>query len=98
MSIDNKKATHTCSNHADADAVVYCKECKMFFCKNCQSGHYDEYINLHNIVPISSVNDFDLKEKSCPKHEQPLNLICVDCIGKQYYTLPCTCLIMFFVI
>ena len=77
------KRASTCTKHKETKATVYCSNCGMFFCSECETTHNSFFGDMHKAIPISSVTDFDLQGGKCTYHKgYPLDSLCTDCLGK----------------
>ena len=75
--------------HKDANASIYCQECRLYLCKKCQHFHQESYD--HHLLNLSEDNDDFFtgicKEKNhineliyyCKNHNK---LCCAECIVK----------------
>ena len=78
------KRVITCTNHKETKAAVYCSNCRMFMCPECETAHNNLFVGAHKVIPASSVTDFDLQGGKCKDHrDYPLDSFCTDCLGKQ---------------
>lgn len=78
----SKVIEHGCLNHPRTESVVYCTECKLFFCKDCETKHNIDYGKRHKIIP-APVADQCLQGGKCFEHiDTLLNSFCRDCFGK----------------
>ena len=79
--------------HKDIEASIFCKDCKIYLCNNCQSFHSDLFEN-HKLIDIKNTNPgqnylftgfcpendhFEKLEYFCKNHN---NLCCSSCIVK----------------
>ena len=75
--------------HSDIDAIIYCSECKKYFCNKCKNNH-SEMFEEHKITNLKSSNDIFIdtcKEKNhnyklefyCKVHN---TLYCISCVSK----------------
>ena len=87
--MDNQKKKCNSKNHSEINAIIYCNECKKYFCKKCQNHHNDlleehRTINLNNLDDIfidkcKENNHINKLEFYCKKH----NILCCGlCITK----------------
>ena len=77
------KRASTCTKHKETKATVYCSNCGMFFCSECETAHNTFFGDMHKVIPTSSVTDFDLQGGKCTDHKgYPLDSLCADCLGK----------------
>lgn len=84
-----KKIARACQNHKDTPAVSYCRDCKVFFCQACETGHNSVLGAVHKTVPAESVSDFDLHGGKCSEHSSyPLDSFCTNCFGNQSTLIP----------
>ena len=77
------KRASTCTKHKETKATVYCSNCGMFMCPECETAHNTSFGDAHKVIPASSVTDFDLQGGKCKYHrDYPLDSLCTDCLGK----------------
>ena len=77
-----KRAT-ACTKHKETKAMVYCSNCSLFMCPECETAHNTFFGDAHRVIPASSVTDFDLQSGKCTDHKgYPLDSLCTDCLGK----------------
>ena len=77
-----KRAT-ACTKHKETKAMVYCSNCSLFMCPECETAHNTFFGDAHRVIPASSVTDFDLQGGKCKYHKgYPLDSLCTDCLGK----------------
>lgn len=43
----NRKGVKVCTNHANTDAVSYCKKCKKYMCAKCKEMHDGFFVTEH---------------------------------------------------
>ena len=87
--MDNQKKKCSFKKHTDTDAIIYCNDCKKYFCNKCQNHHseiFDDHktINLNNsnnifIDRCKENNHINKLEFYCKNHNA---LCCVSCISK----------------
>ena len=37
------------TEHSNVEAIVFCQECKIYMCNNCEKNHLELFKNLHHI-------------------------------------------------
>ena len=87
--MDNQKNKCSLKKHSEIDAILYCQECKKYFCNKCQNYHsqiFDDHktINLNNLNDIfidicKENNHINKLEFYCKVHN---TLCCCGCITK----------------
>ena len=88
--MENKNMKCSLKKHHENEAVLYCQECKIYLCKNCEKLHSElfEEHNLYNLDKdikeiftgfCKEVNHFQKLEYFCKSHNQ---LCCAACISK----------------
>lgn len=82
---EEEGSRRVCFRHKEIVAVAYCKDCKSFFCQECENSHNGFLGSIHKTISASSVRDFDLHDGKCSTHSNyPLDQLCNDCIGKKH--------------
>ena len=88
--MENQKLKCSLKKHNENEAVLYCQECKIYLCKNCEKLH-SELFEDHNLYSLDKdikeiftgfckeVNHFQKLEYYCQNHNQ---LCCAACISK----------------
>ena len=61
------------NNKFNIDTFIYCPECKIFFCQNCQNEH-DKGNNLNHLLIKAKYMDF-----YCFEHIKPFKKFCLTC-------------------
>ena len=87
--MDNKKQKCSLKKHSEIDAIIFCKECKSYFCNKCQN-HHSEIFDGHKTINLNNSNEifFDACKESnhCYKLEFYCNthnaLCCLACISR----------------
>ncbi len=85
------EAKKNCSSkkHTNIDAIIYCHECKSYFCNKCIIFHSDIFEN-HKTCGIEQIQDilfeycneqnhFNQLDYFCKNHNK---LCCISCISK----------------
>lgn len=69
-----------CSGHKETEAAIFCTQCRLAFCKECEAKH-NLIFSEHKTVPAGSVTEFDVVSGKCDHHPSyPLDVFCNDCI------------------
>ena len=86
--MDNQKKKCSLKKHSEIDAILFCHECKKFFCNKCQNYHseiFDDHktIKLNNLdeifIDTCKENNHTKLEFYCKEHN---TLCCGSCITK----------------
>ena len=90
--MENQKKKCTYKEHKEIEAIVYCRECKIYMCNKCEQFHSNLFqnhksFNLDKDKDISNLfTGFCMEEKHyneleyfCKNHNQ---LCCAACIAK----------------
>ena len=78
------------TEHSNVEAIVFCQECKIYMCNNCEKNHLELFKNLHHIFKLDkNINEIFTgfcKEEYhtellyfCKNHNK---LCCAECITK----------------
>ena len=88
--MDNQKKKCGLKNHSEIDAIIFCNECKKYFCNKCKNNHNEMFqehrtINLNNsnfqFIDKCKENNYNNKlEFYCKNHN---TLCCAYCITKN---------------
>ena len=87
--MENQKKKCSLKKHSEIDAIIYCQQCKTYFCKKCQNYH-NEIFEEHNIINLNNScvifidkckenNHINKLEFYCKDHN---TLCCVSCVSK----------------
>jgi len=87
--MDNQKKKCSLQKHSEINAIIYCQNCKTYFCNKCQNYH-SEIFDAHKAINLNNSNDIFIdtcNEKNhnyklefyCKKHN---TLCCVACVSK----------------
>ena len=87
--MENQKKKCSIKKHSEIDAIIFCQDCKTYFCNKCNNYHSEIFenhktINLKGEKEIfinvcQNENHFDKLEFFCKKHNI---LCCLGCISK----------------
>ena len=73
---ENKIENFLCcydNNKFDIETFIYCSECKLFFCQNCQKNHYKEKSLEHHLIKAKYMDFY------CLEHPNPFTKFCLSC-------------------
>ena len=71
--IENFLCYYKDNNKFNIETFIYCPECKIFFCQNCQNEH-DKDKNLNHLLIKAKYMDF-----YCFEHIKPFKKFCLTC-------------------
>lgn len=104
---DEPEARRWCSNHPDAEAVLYCRICKKRMCQECVNSHNSFFGNSHedSVIPAGSAietgtePDLDLDpnyKMSHARQDSQVDTPYGDCNGMHIYFFMILDLLQFF--
>ena len=89
--MENGKNKCFLTDHSNVEATIFCQECKLYLCNNCEKNHFELFKNLHHIYKLDK-NIKEIFTGFCRErnHTEQLNyfcknhnkLCCVKCIAK----------------
>ena len=81
--MDMQKKKCSTKKHLEIDAIVYCNECKKYFCNKCQNQH-SEMFDEHKTIKLNNLNDTFIDICKENNHKNKLEFYC-----KVHNTLCC---------
>ena len=93
--MEKQKRKCTSKNHEEIDAIIYCYECKKYFCNKC-NNHHSEMCGDHKIIKLNHSNEVFIdtcKENNhinklefyCQEHNTLCCLACISWIKEKGY-------------
>ena len=88
--MEREKIKCSLKKHNEIEAIIYCYECKVYFCNKCENFHSEIFEN-HHLYKLDKItnkiftgfcqedNHFDKLDYFCYTHKQ---LCCAACIAK----------------
>ena len=81
--MDNQKKKCSLKKHSEIDAILYCQECKKYFCNKCQIFH-SEIFTEHKAINLKEKNEVFVDICKEDNHSCKLEFFC-----KGHNTLCC---------
>jgi len=75
--MDNQKKKCNSKNHSEINAIIYCNECKKYFCNKCHNYH-SEMFNDHKVINLNNLNDIFIDKCKEIDHINKLEFYCKD--------------------
>ena len=82
--MNNQKKKCTSKKHSDIDAIIYCIECKKYFCNKCKNNHL-EMFEGHNTINLNNSKEIFIDACKEKNHTNKLEFYC-----KVHNTLCCS--------
>ena len=87
--MEDQKKKCSLKKHADVDAIIFCQDCRTYFCNKCLN-HHSEIFENHKVINLKeekeifinacqNENHFDKLEFFCKEHNI---LCCSSCVSK----------------
>ena len=81
--MDNLKKKCSTKKHSEIDAVIFCNDCKKYFCNKCKNQHLD-ILDDHRIINLNNINEIFIDECKENNHCYKYEFFC-----KRHYILCC---------
>ena len=80
--MENQKKKCSLKKHAEVDAIIFCQDCKTYFCNKCHNYHSEIFEN-HKTANLKDEKEIFIN--ACQNHAYKLDIYC-----KKHNTLCCS--------